>query len=219
MQGAGNGQRPGQSGDVIGDRQTDALRPLVGRAGHAHQPRHPLDDMVVGGSAGERPLGPVAGQRAIDDVGLHGPDVLVTAAQPVHRPWAVVFHDHVRLLGQAQKRLAPARRLQVHEDAGLACVLGRERSAHSGGPQVVRAPMAAHEIVAADAFDAGRLRTHETELIGGVGTGEDMAGVQHAHAVERQTGHIRLRRSRWRGRRRRSGHHVHPADVRRSSGR
>ncbi len=65
-----------QAGEDVGERDAHLLRPgplfALGAAGDAHQPAHALDQEVVAGALRVRAGLAEAGDRAVDEAGLHG---------------------------------------------------------------------------------------------------------------------------------------------------
>ena len=59
------------AGRAVGHGMTGAHRPLAGQAGHRHEPRHALGDLVVAGPQRPRPLLAEAGDAGVDEAGVH----------------------------------------------------------------------------------------------------------------------------------------------------
>ena len=66
-----NAQRREQASAEIGDRNTDAERPLPSRTGDRHQPAHALRNLVEAGPVGVRPALAEAGNAGINQTRIN----------------------------------------------------------------------------------------------------------------------------------------------------
>ena len=85
-------------------------------AGQAEQPDPRQVVRVVPGPRGERPVLPVAGDRAVDEPRVLLAQALVADPEAVHDAGPERLEHHVGVAGQAQERVAPPRVLEVDAD-------------------------------------------------------------------------------------------------------
>ena len=108
-----------QPGAKVGDRDTDAHRPLPGQAGDRHQAAHALRDLV---EARPARIGPVLAEprnTTEDDLRVDLLEVLVVDLQPLLHVGPEVLDHHVGLLHHAPERGEPLGRLEVQRDGAL----------------------------------------------------------------------------------------------------
>ena len=113
----GGAARPGchrgvHAGEQVGDRDADLLRAAAGQvvalAGHAHQPAHALDDVVVAGAVAVGAGLAEAGDRAVDQARVGCAQRCVV--EPVARQVAdlEVLDQHVAVAASARTSAWPS---------------------------------------------------------------------------------------------------------------
>ena len=133
------------------------------------------DDGLVAGVAGVGTLAPEAGDGAVDERGVAGPERLVVRAQRLRLAGAAARHDDVGAPGEAGEGLAALVGLEVEDGAALPPQPhGRVRDGAPG--------------VAAGAFDLDDIGAEIGEHHGGNATDGAFAQVENAEIVE-QFGH------------------------------
>ena len=182
VQGRGNGLAGVEGADLVGrvlvqERGRPAVRiGLVGgEAGVG------LDRCVVGTAVAVRALGSVAGDGAVHDVGVRGPNRLVAQVEPVDDPGAEVLDDHVCIRGEGHDDLAALVGAEVDGDAALPPVARQVEGAH---------PLDGNTYPTGDVTDPGALDLdHVGPLIGQqrdrVGAGKSDRQIEHLHPRQR----------------------------------
>ena len=178
--------------------RADHRRWAFGVAGHVHDPRHRLGDVVVA-----RPLGPRRGaaearHRQVDDVGVHRPDRLVVEAPAGHdrRRAEVLAHD-VGVPSQLEQQVPALRTVPVDAQALLAPVVLHEPGAVVALHQR-QEPGGVADVGDLDLDDVGaQLGQHP----GDAGAGQVLGEVEHRAPLEEQWSTVGLRHgnppSRW----------------------
>ena len=120
--GSQNADRAVKPGHNIGHGNAHLLRLAAGFAGDRHQPRHALDQKIISGTSGIRPILPEAGDRTVDE-----PRVEVFQAaviQPVFGKAAdlEVFDQDVGVSDQGADFLLPLGRAEIGGDRGFAAI-------------------------------------------------------------------------------------------------
>jgi hypothetical protein len=183
-----------QAGQDVGQRDADFLRSgavlVLGAAGDAHQAAHALDQEVIAGAGGIRPVLAEAGDRAVDDARIDRGDAGVV--QPVFRQPAdlEVFHQHVGLGGEAadqRRALGPG---NVDRGGALVAVGAEVIGAFPGvvaaiGQLQERRPPGAGIVAAPRLLHLEHVSAEIGENLGRPGSGEDPRKVQHLDPVER----------------------------------
>ena len=117
-----NAERSKQSGGQIGDRNTDAIRPVPRRASDRHQPAHALRDLIEARAAGIGAILAKAGNAGVNQPRIDARQRLVIDAEALFHVRAKILDHHVGFLDQPLERREPLRRLQVDGDAPLVAV-------------------------------------------------------------------------------------------------
>ncbi len=84
--------------------------------------RHPLNQVVICGKSGVRPIAAIACDARVDDRRIHGPQIAVRQAKALHSLGTRVADDCIGILGQVENPLPVLRLLQVQDDAVLAAI-------------------------------------------------------------------------------------------------
>ena len=170
------------AGELV--RQDGADEPWPGSVGtplHAGEARERLDDRVVDGLVGERPLLAPAAHRNVDEVRLDGLEVLVVEAEPRHDAGAEVLHEDVRRAGEIEDHLPPSGRFGVHGNRALVAVVVHERRREVALP----VPGAPHMVAAQGRFHLDDVRALVGENHRAVGASDHRREIDDAHAVKR----------------------------------
>ena len=179
----------------VGDRIADPQRRGRLVAGHAHDAREALDDLVVGRVELERTVLPEPGDRAIDDVMLDLPERRIAQAEPVHDAGPEILHHHVGGGDEpAERRLAPLRALEIDGDRALAGVLRQERRAHADPIEIGIGAELTREIARARHLDLDHVGAELGELIAAEGAGEHVGEIEDARAGQKSAHHSCLTR-------------------------
>ena len=153
-------------------------------AGGRHHPGEGLDDVVEGAVTALRSGLAEAGNRAVDDVRIHRPEVVVAETEPLHCAGAEVLHDHVGVPRQGLEDLPALRGLQIQRHGPLVGGLGLEVGAHAGVAQRVDGPHPAVHVRVSHRLDLDDVGPQHRELIGRKRTGENVRHVEDADSFE-----------------------------------
>ena len=115
-----------RAGQHVGRLQVAHRRRRARLLLHVHDAGHRVDDVVERGRIAQRAGLAEAGDRAVDDVGLHARERGVIDAQPRGHAGHEVLDRHVGLAREVQRHLAPARVAEIEPDALLAHVDAHE---------------------------------------------------------------------------------------------
>ena len=115
-QDAHGGERAGRE---IGERGADPHRPAPGLAGHRHQSRHALRDLIDTGPAAIGAVLPEARDARVDEPRIDGTKRVVVDAQARLHVGAVVLDDHVGLRDHAPQHAQPVGTLEIERHAAL----------------------------------------------------------------------------------------------------
>ena len=163
---------------------------LVG-PGDMHEPRFGLADEVVTRSIRWLSIRAEARQRAVDEPGPKGPEVLVSEAQPLDRARTEVLDDHVAASCERQRRLAVGGVLEIERDASLAAIdsyeVGRVRARE-------RRPPPAGLIAGAGLLDLDHLGPQIGQHHRAVRARQHARQIEHAQARERRITRVHLKR-------------------------
>jgi len=96
--------------------------PPPDRTGRGHQTRHRLDEQVVGGQVGQRPVLAEAGDADDDEAGVQVPDLHDRQPEALERPWPEVLDQHVRAFEQPAEDGELVRALEVERDPELVAI-------------------------------------------------------------------------------------------------
>src|SRR4029079_19111561 len=95
--------------EQVDDRDADAhrlpARLAVGLAGDAHQPAHALDDIIVSGAVGVRPILPESGYRSDDQARVDPAKRVRIEPELGEASDLEILHDNVRFLREAADQL------------------------------------------------------------------------------------------------------------------
>jgi len=118
------------AGHEIRDGDASLLRPAAGEvvalAGDAHEPAHALDDEVVAGLIGVRPVLPESGDRRVDDARVdraHAPVIEAVFRKPVDLE---VLDDDVGAASEIENELPPLGFREVDRHRQLAAIAGEK---------------------------------------------------------------------------------------------
>jgi hypothetical protein len=115
-------ERAEEAGGEVGQRNSDAHRPLAGQAGDRHEAAHALGDLV---EARPRAVGAVlaeAGDAGVDDPGIDRPEIGIGDAEAVLHVGAEVLDDDVGPGDQALEERDAGGRLQIQGQRALVAV-------------------------------------------------------------------------------------------------
>ena len=166
-------------GVVIDDRAVKDFRRAARFALlHAH-PAARLQNLVVAGVAGQRPMLAVARHRAVDQARMARLQVGVGDAQALGHAGTEVMHQHVGGGQAALQRGAPLGALEVEHQAVLAAIHPQKRAALGGQRRRVLA-----QVVAVRRLDLEHLSALVGEQRAAVRSGDVGAQVEHAHTAQ-----------------------------------
>ena len=94
-------ERAVHAGQQVGDRHADALKVGRPRAGHRHQTRFTLGDLVVTGPPGLRPVVTETADGQDDQTRVELSHALLGEAEPVQDARPEVLHEHVGAANQS----------------------------------------------------------------------------------------------------------------------
>src|SRR6202011_4463253 len=103
----------------IGDRDTDAHRPLARKPGNRHQPAHSLRNLVEAGTIGIRAVLAEARDAGVDKPRVDRAQNLVVDAQPMLDAGAIVLDQHVSTLDEPFEDFEPFGVFEVNGKATL----------------------------------------------------------------------------------------------------
>ena len=110
------------AGAEVGDRNTDPHRSLARNTGDRHQPAHALGDLIDTRAVAVRPVLAEAGDAAVDQARVDGPQALVVDAEALLHARPVVFHHDVGVSRQLLEDRHPLRIAEIRGHASLVAV-------------------------------------------------------------------------------------------------
>ena len=143
-----------QAGSDVGHGSAGSHRPCAGCAGHRHQPRKALCDLVEAWPVAVRTILAESGNAAKDDSRIHPSERFVVDPEPILDVGTEILDHDVGLGDQLQKQFPADLRLQVERQRALVAVQVLE----------VRAVARSAEIVIGGRFDLDHVGTEVGEL-------------------------------------------------------
>ena len=170
-----------RAGDDIANRDAEAIRWAISRAGDAHQAALGLNHRVVAGFLPSRSRLTEARDGTVDQRPVSLRERGVIEAHPGQRSRPEVLDEHVALRDEPIENGAPVRRLEVQGDAFLVAVDAEKIRALAADER--RAP-AARVVAAARLLDLDDAGAHVREHHRAVRARQDPGQIEHGHAVE-----------------------------------
>ena len=170
-----------QAGAEIRHRHAALHRRAVGLAGHAHDAAHRLHRDVEAALARARSRLAEGRDRAIDELGLLGPERLPAKTQAIHDAGTVVLDHDVGGQDQPARRRLVRGVLEVEHDRALVAV---ERGEVLAEARADRRPLAQH--VALGRLDLDDLGAHVGQQQAAERSRRDLAEFDDLHACKRQ---------------------------------
>ncbi len=110
------------AGDNIADRIAHARRRPIRPAGDGHDTAHRLDDVIVGGAMGQRPVLAETGNADIDQARIERFHAFEIDAQTRRDARPEILDKNIGLLDQSEQQFAALIRFQIERDALLAAI-------------------------------------------------------------------------------------------------
>src|SRR5688572_21477366 len=163
------------AGNEVGDRDAGFLRaaagPVIALAGDAHQPAHALDHEVVARALAPRTGVAEAGDRAIDESGIHFLQLRVAQAVAVEVAELEILQQHIRFRGKLARDRLALRTGEVERERFFAAVgAGEVRGFRGVAPLRVlepRRPESARVVALFRALDLDHFRAEVGEVLPG----------------------------------------------------
>ena len=178
------------AGEEIDDRHSDphraATRHAVGQAGHAHQPAHALDDVIVAGALGVRAVLPEAGDRGMDESRMRFAQRLGIEPELLEAADLEVLDNHVGFGSELAHEGRPFRSGEIDRGGLLAAIAAQEISGDAAVAFAVpgRAPVA-RIVPGARPFDLDDFGAEVAQQLGAPGSCQHAAEVEDLDAVQR----------------------------------
>ena len=186
-----DGGRRVHAGHQVGSGDANLLRPaarqVVALAGDAHDAAHGLRDQIVAGAVRVGPRLAEAGDRAVDQAGVHFLERGVIEAVLGEAAHLVVLDQHIRALDQPLHHRLPLGRGEVERDRALPPVGRHVVGGIVGGLAAARIaqegrPPAARVVAHARPFDLDHIGAEIGQQLACPGARQDAAQVEHLEA-------------------------------------
>ena len=171
------------AGDDVGDRNADALRLAVRRAGEIHDAAHALRHQIVAGARGIGSVLAEAGDRAIDQARIVLAQARLVEPELGEPADLEVLDQHIGARGELFDDAAAFLALEIKLDRALAAIGGMEiggAEMRSAGGLDERRPPAAGVVAGALALDLDDVGAKIGQQLPGPGTGKNAGKFQHA---------------------------------------
>ena len=180
VEGGYDGTEGQHTGEQVNEGKAHPLGGAVGFAGEVHQAAIRLDDEVVAGLAGHRPGASVAGDGAVDDVGVESPDVIVAQPEARQGAGAEAFNHHIGVGSQLFDYGEAVVGFEVDGEAALVAVEGKELGAFAVPD---RGPFAGF-VAVAGLLNFDDIGAHIGQVLGAEGAGEGAGEVDDLDVVQ-----------------------------------
>ena len=171
----------GQRRHLVADERAEQRGLSVARIGlNTGQTGGGLDHVVVHTMTARRSVGAVSADAAIDEAGVHGPQVLVSDPQSFDGTGTEVLDHHVGGGGELLQERDAFGLLQVDDDRTLPAIVVEEDSGHAS----LRRTEITHEVTDAGGLDLDDVGTLVRQNHSGQWSGDHHGQIEHFDAVE-----------------------------------